>query len=137
MKEDNHKRTLIKYRLNEAYEVLADAQKLLASQGSPRSIVNRSYYAMFYATLALLVTIDQGSAKHSGVISLFDRYFVKPGIFQKELSKSLHRAFEFRQQGDYGEVTPIVVEDAIELLQAAEKFIHTVQRYLNERGFAD
>ncbi|MDK2895628.1 MAG: uncharacterized protein PWQ98_1755, partial [Moorella sp. (in: firmicutes)] len=50
MKEDNYKRTLINYRLNEAYEVLADAQKLLATQGSPRSIINRSYYAMFYAT---------------------------------------------------------------------------------------
>ncbi|MDK2817115.1 MAG: uncharacterized protein PWR22_1744 [Moorella sp. (in: firmicutes)] len=54
MKEDNYKRTLINYRLNEAYEVLADAQKLLATQGSPRSIINRSYYAMFYATLPWL-----------------------------------------------------------------------------------
>ncbi|MBE3571564.1 MAG: HEPN domain-containing protein [Moorella humiferrea] len=130
MNENNRKHVLIQYRLNEACEVLSDAQKLLAAQGSPRSIVNRIYYAMFYATLALLATIEQGSSKHSGVIALFDRHFVKTGVFPKEFSKALHRAFEIRQQGDYGEITPVTVEDAIELLQEAEKFIQAVQDYL-------
>jgi hypothetical protein len=79
MKNNDLKSTLINYRLNEACEVLEDAKKLAKSEGSPRSIVNRAYYAMFYATLALLVTVDKGSAKHSGVIALFDRHFVKAG----------------------------------------------------------
>lgn len=72
MKEDPQL-ALIQYRLALAREVLADAQKLVQAQGSARSIANRSYYAMFYSVLAILATIGQGSAKHSGVISLFDR----------------------------------------------------------------
>ena len=36
-----------------------------------------------------------------GAISLFDREFIKSGIFDKELSKkTLHRSFELRQKGN-------------------------------------
>ncbi|MHB1652664.1 MAG: hypothetical protein ACYCVD_09345 [Desulfitobacteriaceae bacterium] len=47
--KENPKDILSQYRLDLAEEVLADAKKLFKAQGSPRSIVNRSYYAMFYA----------------------------------------------------------------------------------------
>jgi len=56
---------------------------------------------MFYATLALLEKIGKIPSKHSGAISLFDKEFVQKGIFPKELSKSLHKAFEARQIADY------------------------------------
>ena len=52
--KENPKLALIQYRLDLATEVLTDAQKLFQAQGSPRSIVNRSYYAMFYTALAVL-----------------------------------------------------------------------------------
>lgn len=83
MNPDDHNLALVAYRLKEAHEVLLDAQKLLRDHGSPRSVVNRAYYAMFYAVLALLATIGIGSAKHSGVIALFDLHFVKTGVYGK------------------------------------------------------
>jgi len=127
--------TLIQYRLDLSVETLVDAKKLLKAQGSPRSIVNRSYYAMFYAVLAVLATMDLGFAKHSGVIGLFDRHFVKTGFLPKELSKTLHRAFDLRQQGDYGEATVTVdTEDAIELLEYAETFLAAIQSHLRNKG---
>jgi uncharacterized protein (UPF0332 family) len=43
---------LIQYRLNQAGEMLEAAHLLLSSRISPRSIINRAYYAMFYAALA-------------------------------------------------------------------------------------
>jgi len=122
--------SLINYRLTQAKESLEDANKLAEHQGSPRSIVNRAYYAMFYAVLALLLTIGKGSSRHSGVISLFDLHFVKTGKFSKEHSKTLHYAFELRQQGDYGEMTEIEPEDAREILQSAGEFLDAVQTYL-------
>ena len=132
--KENPMLTLIQYRLDLAREVLADAKKLLEVQGSPRSIVNRSYYAMFYATLGVLATMNLGSAKHSGVIGLFDRHFVKTGLLSKELSKVLHRAFDERQQGDYGEATVTVdAEDATELLESAEMFLVAIQSYLGNK----
>ncbi|CAA7600524.1 HEPN domain protein [Acididesulfobacillus acetoxydans] len=133
--KENPKDILIQYRLDLSREVLADARKLFNVQGSPRSIVNRSYYAMFYAVLAALAAANLGSAKHSGVIGLFDRHSVKTGLFSKELSKTLHRAFDLRQQGDYGEATVAVdTEDATELLESAEIFLAAIQTYLKQSG---
>ncbi len=41
--------TIFGYRMRQTEETLSEAVKMLESGFSPRSIVNRSYYAMFYA----------------------------------------------------------------------------------------
>jgi len=99
--KNSSKAEIIKYRLEQAQTALDDAKFLLEGKRSPQSIINRSYYAMFYSTLALLEKIGKIPSKHSGAISLFDKEFVQKGIFPKELSKSLHKAFEARQIADY------------------------------------
>ncbi len=71
MKEDEIQ-TLIHYRLDQAMSSMDDAKYLLEGHRDPRSIINRSYYAMFYATLALLQKLGKVPRKHTGVISLFD-----------------------------------------------------------------
>ena len=57
---------LIKHRLEQAQEALDDAKYLIDGNRSPQSIINRSYYAMFYAALALLQKISMAPSKHSG-----------------------------------------------------------------------
>jgi len=76
---------LIKYRLEQAQTALEDARFLLEGDRSPQSIVNRAYYAMFYAVLALLQKIGKVPSKHTGVISIFDTEFVAKDIFKKEM----------------------------------------------------
>lgn len=124
---------LIKYRIEQAKAVLKDAKTLLAYEGSLSSIINRSYYAMFYATLSLLAVLNKGTSKHSGVISLFDKYFVKESIISKERSKSLHRAFGLRQMADYNELMSVDVEDAQILIHEAEFFIKDIEKVLQEK----
>ncbi len=76
---------------------------------------------MFYATAALLLSIDQDSAKHSGVIALFDRCFVKSGQFPVEMSQWLHKAFELRQRSDYRDMYPIDQDQAKHLSSGQNK----------------
>lgn len=121
------KQALIKYRLDQAKETLLDAKVLYEHERRPASIVNRAYYAMFYATLALLVTIDKTSSKHIGVISFFDSEFVKKNIFPKEMSRMLHQAFDMRQEGDYENPDKIDRERATEVLKDAEDFLRSIQ----------
>ncbi len=52
---DDKKRDLALYRLQEAEESLDEAQFLFDGHKSPRSVINRAYYAMFYSVLALLI----------------------------------------------------------------------------------
>lgn len=122
---------LIKHRLEQAQEALDDAKYLIDGERSPQSIVNRSYYAMFYAALALLQKISKAPSKHSGVISLFDKEFVMMGIFEKALSKDLHKAFELRQSIDYKIIKPISADKANQIWQKAVNFVQAVQHYFN------
>lgn len=95
-----------------------------------KGAVNRFYYAMFYAVLALLITRQLGTSKHSGAISLFDQEFVKPGIFDKEMSMWLHSAFELRLEADYAELVEISAETAYECAQQATIFLEKIANHL-------
>ena len=92
--------------------------------------MNRSYYAMFYAALALLATVDKETSKHLGVLSLFDEIFVKTKIFPKEMSKMLRKAFDVRQIGDYEDNANVDMEQAVEILKSAEQFIKFAEEKL-------
>ncbi len=128
--DKSYKKDLIQYRLESAREMLRDAQLLKQSGGSPKSIVNRAYYAVFYASLALLVTADVEPSKHSGVLAKFDELFVRQGIFTKEMSRILHHAFDMRQAGDYQKSKVITEEQADEVLRSAEEFVRTIESKL-------
>ena len=101
----NEKQSLqmIEFRLKQARETIEEAATLY-HESLWRGAINRSYYAMFYSVLALAVQKRSRISKHTGVIAFFDREFVKNDVFPKELSKSLHLAFDRRQTSDYGEV---------------------------------
>jgi hypothetical protein len=131
MKEDEVAE-LVRYRMEQARATLDDARYLLEGKRSPRSVINRSYYAMFYSVLALLQSTGTIPRKHSGVISLFDVEFVGKGIFPRELSHDLHQAFELRQVSDYRFVQPVGTDKAQALLENAARFIHSVEQYLSE-----
>lgn len=126
------KEALIQYRLEQARETLLDAKTLYDHERRPVSIVNRAYYAMFYATVALLVTVGKSSSKHIGVISFFDSEFVKKNIFPKEMSRKLHEVFEARQEGDYTNPDLIDREKAAEVLQAAQEFLNAIEKKLKK-----
>jgi len=125
-----NRKTLIAYRIAQARDSIREADLLNESGMSKRSVMNRLYYAMFYAVLALLQEKEMGTSKHSGAISLFDREFVKTGLFSKEMSKALHRAFELRQKGDYMEEAEVTSDDVDEIRPAAEQFVEYAERFL-------
>src|SRR5919109_4200268 len=121
-------RMLVRYRLEQADEALGAAQ-LLLDQHSLRAVVNRAYYAMFYAVLALLALRKQETSKHTGAISLFDREFVKPGVFSKELSQALHRAFRQRLTADYTPLRTVSDEEAHQVFDEARAFVARVKEH--------
>ncbi|MEZ4612513.1 MAG: HEPN domain-containing protein [Caldilineaceae bacterium] len=122
-------RDLLQYRMEQAYETLLEAE-ILMDATALRGTMNRAYYAMFYAVLALLATKQLGTSKHSGAISLFDREYVKTGIFPREFSKALHLAFDQRQIHDYGEMIELDTLTVEQAVANARVFVDQVQAYL-------
>ena len=70
---------LSKYRFDSAVDDLDTAKELLRTQKYKAS-VNRSYYAIFHALRAVTALDDFDSSKHSGIISFFNKNYVKNEI---------------------------------------------------------
>ena len=121
---------LVTYRLEQADESLEAARTLLVKK-LIRPSINRAYYAMFYAVLALLAQGKKETSKHSGAIAIFDRDFVKQGIFKKNYSRWLHDAFDLRQRSDYAAEYHASPEDAKITLKNAETFVNAVKNVLS------
>jgi len=120
--------------MQQAEESLDEARFLLAGGKSARSVINRAYYAMFYAVLALLVYEEFSSSKHSGVLSYFNRRFIKGGVFDKSLGLWLGQAFELRQRVDYRERVESAPDQATQVLDQADRFVSTVTGHLAGAG---
>lgn len=125
-------RTLIAYRMEQAQDSLRAAD-LLLDEKLWRDVVNRAYYGAFYTVLALLAMKGLGTSKHSGAISLFDREFVKTGIFSKELSFILHSSFDVRQEADYEELASIGEFEARGSVTQSREFVSKVSAYLADQ----
>lgn len=57
-----HVKVLVTKRMQQATETLDDGKYLLAAGRGERTAVNRAYYAVFYAVLALLQTVGKTPA---------------------------------------------------------------------------
>jgi hypothetical protein len=120
---------LIHFRMQQARESLQEAMTLFQAS-LWRGAINRAYYAMFYSILALAVLRQEVTSKHSGVITFYDREFIRSGMFPKKFSKALHLAFQRRQENDYGEVFSVTEEDADQAINDAKEFVAAVEDFL-------
>jgi len=105
----------------------------VALRGAPRQHAKRVYYGMFYAVLALLIYEPYASSKHSGVVAYFNKHFVKGSLFPDAMGRSLNKAFELRQRGDYREYFELTKDQVEPLLDEAAQFVAAVRKYLDEK----
>lgn len=120
---------LVKYRIKDAKEKVLSAEILLNSKQYKDS-VSRAYYAMFSAARALLATKGYDSAKHSGIIALFNQYFVKEGVVSSDMGRLLAEVKDVRERGDYADFIEVTEEEAKGYLDIAERFVEEINRVL-------
>ncbi len=126
---ENNREDLVKYRLESAEERLQSA-KILLDAKSLKDSVGRSYYSMFTAVRALLARDGVDFSKHAGVISYFQKEYVKTGKFDTKYSKYLSQAFQIRNNTDYADFYIVSEKDAAEQYEKAKSFIEAIQKYL-------
>lgn len=71
--------------------------------------------------------------KHAGVISYFQKEYIKTGIFDKMYSKYLSQAFQIRNNTDYADFFIVSQLEAKEQYDKALDFCHAVEIYLVKR----
>lgn len=108
-----------------------EAAKLLLRDGYFDFAASRAYYAMFYAVEALMLDRDLSFSKHSAVIGAFGKEFVKTGIFDSRFHRSLLRAFDLRNAGDYGTIQSVSEEKANQTIVEANELLAEINRHLS------
>ncbi len=106
--------------------------EILLSHGSLTSATNRFYYAAFYAARACLALKAVDSARHSGVIALFQQHFVKTRAIDPTIGKALFRAFEKRQKTDYGDFATLTLEEVHAVRDATTAFVEHCAKLIEQ-----
>ena len=83
-----------------AVEELSMAQ-ILYDAGKYRGSITHSYYAMFDAAKALLLTHDFISKKHDTILAQFSKDFVRDGDFSQEVYTYYSNAKKLRRKSSY------------------------------------
>ncbi len=87
---------------------------------------------MFTAVRALLAVDGVDYSKHAGVISYYQKNYIKTEIFDKKFSKYLSHAFQIRNNTDYADFFIVSKDDAAEQYIMAVEFFETIEKYIND-----
>ena len=81
-----------------------------------------------------MLIMPYSSSKHSGVLSYFNRRFIKGELLSEELGRAINKAFDLRQRADYREQVTLTREQVAPFLNSTREFIDSVSAYLRENG---
>lgn len=84
----------------------------------------------FHLMRAVLAIRQVDFSKHAGVISYFQKEYIKTNIFDKKYSKYIQQAFQIRNGCDYDDFFIVSRQDAEEQYQRAEEILKVVQEYI-------
>ena len=124
---------LAKYRIDTARETLNVAKECLENKHYKDSI-NRSYYASFYASRAILALERIDFKRHKDVIAYFNKNYVATGIFEKDIGRKLARLQQKREQSDYDDFFIASKEEAQKQYNNAENIISAIIEYLRKNN---
>ena len=129
--EEKERLELIRYRLDEARETIADV-RLLIDNDRLRAAVNRIYYGIFYSLLALGLAYQFETSKHQQLIGWFNRNFIHSGLIDIKYGKIINKALNRRTQGDYESYVEFDKEIILEMFSEMQEFIAEIERFLNQ-----
>jgi uncharacterized protein len=119
----------IRYRYQRGLEAYDDALILLEKKRW-NTIINRLYYACFYAVIALLLKKNIETHTHDGARNQFNLQFVKKGLIDIKQGKLFSKLFDYRQKGDYGDLFDFDEHLVLPLFDQVKEFLEEVEKHL-------
>lgn len=125
----NNRSDYINYRLQRAEESYSDAL-ILAEKERWNAVINRLYYACFYAVIALLLKNNIETQTHDGSRTQFGLKHIKTGLIEKKFGKIYSKLFDMRQKGDYGDMYDYDKETVTPLITLTREFIDELKKHI-------
>ena len=121
----------IGFRVSEAREAFADAVTLI-DRGSTLSVVDRLYYACFYAVSALICTEGGRPIEDSRLQTVFSQEWIKTGRFPAQNEKFFRCLFDLQHRSDFGDEAPPTREATQKLMAEARLFLDEILGYVEK-----
>lgn len=115
--------------LNKSQKYLRSAAVLFELEDFDSS-ASRSYFAMFYAAQAMLLSATQAFSSRQGIRSSFIEQFVENGPLPTRAGEAFERAAELQEVGDYAYDFAISEGDAEFALAESEAFVNSITNYI-------
>lgn len=112
-------------------EALSDTDSLI-NLDMLSSAQSRLYYGLFYSVMALAQSKNFITSKHSGLLSWFNREFIKTAIFPIEMGKLYKTAYDNRQKSDYTITFKPNKEVLKDSLKSANVFVEKIREEINK-----
>jgi len=125
------KNDLINYRIARAKDTYEDAS-ILAEREKWNSTINRLYYAVYYAVMALLLYADIKPTTHNGAKSNFSEYFIKTGKIDSKYGKLYSQLFTWRQKGDYDDLFDFHKDNVEPYFEPVNDFISMIESIIHK-----
>lgn len=122
---------LSKHRLEQAREDLEDAE-LLYSANRFKGANNRAYYSIFHSIKAVLSLEPIDFKKHKDVVGYFNKNYVQPEIFPRQIGRKIVKASKIREDSDYVDEFVVKPEDTKAQIETAKELLKLVEKYVNE-----
>ncbi len=120
---------LIQFKFERSVQTLSEA-KSLAENGYWNGVVNRLYYAAFYAVSALLIQSGFKSKTHSWQKSKFNEEFLLSNRMKRETGNIYNTLFNYRSDGDYGDFITYTKDEVEPLIERTEELIYEIKKLI-------
>lgn len=121
-------RLLAVHRVSRAGECLEESRVMLENN-KLNGAANRVYYAVFNCMRAVLSLENADYSSHKGVISHFQREYIKTGVFEKDFAVLIRMAESFRHDSDYKDYFVPDREELVELIEKCADFCIVIEAY--------
>ena len=107
---DEERVAVVSYRIEKAKNAVDEAEKVSAI-GLWNIAANRLYYALFYASTAILIKKGLAAHTHAGVIAMISLHLVQQELLSTEDVRLIRKLFSLRQEGDYEDFVEVTEEE--------------------------
>jgi len=133
MTDEEARHLVVRRLMSRADHALAAAQRDFDA-GDFNLVINRVYYACFYAASAVLMQQGMRLSRHSAIRSAVHRHLVKEGKLSVALGQFYDDAFENRQEADYDAVAEFDREGAQSAMVTGGQFVAVMRRLVEGGG---
>lgn len=89
---------------------------------------------MFYVLTALALKHRFNTSKHLQLIGWFNKNFVKENLVDLKYGQIIHRAYDKRSKGDYGDYIKFSKEEVLELFQEMKDFMRRIEELIQSNS---